>query len=314
MIFNPATSATSAGPQLTAPRAFHTSIAIGGGKVLIAGGNSAPGQAEFELCTLDGSASSCVATGGSATTSRCHAAAALLSSSPARVVVAGGADCITGAPLSSWEIWDGTSADTAANPIASNMLNALSSPRAGLSATVVAEGVVLFAGGGSASAELFTVGGDASQSTVTPVGSMLALRDGHTATMLAAGSPACASGSCVLIAGGVKAGTGAPTWEIFDVASGTFGRPAGAAELVVPTRAQQGAALLADGRVLLAGGTSDGKTALASTEIFDPGALAFNTGLSLQAPSFAPAYAYLPNQDLLMLAGSQPAPELIAAP
>jgi hypothetical protein len=287
-IYDPAASALTAGPALAVSRSFLTATAIGSGQVLLAGGN-AKGGSTFELCSF-GAKSSCSSVGAS-TAQRCNAAAALVGSS---VLVAGGDDCSANA-LASWDLWsaDGIVSSTAANQ--------MSEPRASLTATVIDGGTVLLAGGGTSSADLFK---DSSISKTAP---MSAARSGHSATLLPAGSKACASGSCVLIAGGVNK-VSSPSWEIFDVASGTFGRAFNASEMLNPLRAHQAAALLADGRVLLAGGMAQNQ-AIETSETFD--GVGFKAGPSLQTARTGAAAAFVPALDLLMLSGGSEAPELI---
>jgi protocatechuate 3,4-dioxygenase beta subunit len=282
-IYQPATGKSVAGPDLSAARALHTTTALGGGQVLIAGGN-ASGGATFEICSF-GASSSCSAAGGM-TARRCNAAAARAGDG---VLIASGDDC-SGNALASWDLWT-------AGKVTSGQL---SRPRASLTATALPDGSVLLAGGGTA--ELFHAG------SVSALPPMLAVRAGHTATLLGQGSKACASGSCVLLAGGVSSGA---TWEIFDVASGSFGRPSGATEMIEPSRALQAAALLADGRVMLAGGTANAK-AIETSELFD--GLRFVSGPALQTARTGVASVYVPALDLLLLAAGSEAPEMLAAP
>jgi hypothetical protein len=289
-VYDPATSALTAGPALTVSRSFLTATPIGGGQVLLAGGN-ATATSTFELCTF-GAKAACSPVGG-LTTQRCHAAAALVGSS---VLVAGGDDCTANATaLASWDLW---SADAI---VSSTAANQMSEPRASLTATVIAGGTVLLAGGGTSSADLFK--GNSIEKTAP----MSAIRSGHSATLLAAGSKACASGSCVFIAGGASKAA-SPSWEIFDVVTGSFGRAANATEMLNPLRAHQAAALLADGRVLLAGGTAQNQ-ALETSEAFD--GAGFKAGPSLQTARTGAASAFVPSLDLLMLSGGSEAPELI---
>jgi hypothetical protein len=291
-IVDPATSAMTAGPALTVARAAHTATAIGGGQVLVAGGNAS--GAAFELCTF-GAHSSCAAAGASI--QRCNAAAAMVGG--ARVLVAGGDDC-AGTALSSWDLW------SASGVVSSTAANGLIEPRMYATATTLPDGRVLLAGGGTSSAELF----DPSTLTMALLPSMSAARTGHTATMLPAGSKACASGSCVFIAGGVSDAS-ARSWEVFDAARAAFGRPSGASELLSPLRARHAAAVLADGRVLIAGGSA-GNQALLLTEIFD--GARFTPGPALQNARSGTSAAYVPALDLLLLSGGTRTPELLAAP
>ncbi len=132
------------------------------------------------------------------------------------------------------------------------------------SATLLPDGRVLVAGGyGDAgrnplsSAELFDpVAGSWSQT-----GSLGQPRDSHTATMLRDGR--------VLVAGGEGQGSskGAlSSAELYDPATGTWS-PTGS---LGQAREQHTAALLPDGRVLVAGGEGIGGDALFSAELYDP--------------------------------------------
>jgi hypothetical protein len=104
----------------------------------------------------------------------------------------------------------------------------MTGPRvAGFTATLLANGKVLIAGGTSDSledslntAEVY----DPSTGAFTPTGSMSRRRDGHTATLLASGK--------VLVAGGVDQGLGAPVSdaELYDPDTGTFGPTGGTPE------------------------------------------------------------------------------------
>ena len=106
-------------------------------------------------------------------------------------------------------------------------------------------------------------------------------RAGHTATLLPDGR--------VLIVGGIWWDDSGPavarrTAEIWDPETGTF-RPAGTLQ---EGRSDHGAALLPDGRVLIAGGTSgedQGWRRLASMEIWDPSTATFARGGDLTGVS-----------------------------
>lgn len=134
-------------------------------------------------------------------------------------------------------------------------------PRTGHTATLLKDGKVLIVGGGNATAELF----DPESGTFSFTGPPLAGRLGATATLLSDGR--------VLIAGGLGLTAGPDghlpmlnTAEIFDPATGTFSSTG----TMVQARRQHTATLLADGRVLAAGGYRDNICFTASAELFDP--------------------------------------------
>ncbi|MBI2394944.1 MAG: hypothetical protein HYV09_35570 [Deltaproteobacteria bacterium] len=124
----------------------------------------------------------------------------------------------------------------------------------GHSATLLASGKVLVAGGGTSVAELF----DPTAGTFTTTASLASPRSWHSAVRLPSGK--------VLLAGGGLSG-GTTTAEIFDPAgSGSFA-PTGS---MGASRRGHVASLLA-GRVIVAGG-SPGSGHLSSAELFDPAA------------------------------------------
>lgn len=113
--------------------------------------------------------------------------------------------------------------------------------RSGHTATLLANGKVLIAGGGTSSAELY----DSSTGSFSPTGSMTTPRRYHTATLLPDGS--------VFIAGGFI-GTGNSlnvSAEVYDPATGIF-TPAGDVNGTTD-QAVHTATLLANGKVLIAG-------------------------------------------------------------
>ncbi len=137
---------------------------------------------------------------------------------------------------------------------------AMSASRAAHTATTLADGRVLVAGGfiekGSAGgAESY----DPATGRFSPLPPMLTTRNSHTATRLPDGK--------VLIAGGYGEGTTTlAAAELFDPATNTFTRTG---SLVAP-RADHVAVLLRDGKVLIAGGLGPGWTFLSSAELYDP--------------------------------------------
>ncbi len=180
----------------------------------------------------------------------------------------------------------------------------LATGRYGHTATLLANGKVLVAGGNSgsasvASAEIY----DPATGQFTATGSMASPRQGHAAVALASGK--------VLVAGGCIAGTGdctsyLATAEIYDPATGAFtatGSLSGA-------RTDFASAPLPDGRVLVAGGfrrEAGTSVFLASAELFDPaaagGAGAFAATGNMAASRRYPAFASLQDGRVLVVGG-----------
>jgi hypothetical protein len=137
----------------------------------------------------------------------------------------------------------------------------MSTPRGQPSATVLANGDVLIAGGerrdneSLASAEMFY----AQTLSFGATGSMHHARISHTATLLKDGR--------VLIAGGYAGGVES-TAEFYDPRSGTFTETGN----LLGARCKHTAGLLPDGRVLIAGGSDERgwNGNLSSAEIYDP--------------------------------------------
>jgi len=140
--------------------------------------------------------------------------------------------------------------------------SSLNSARRGHTATRLADGRVLIAGGENDTGQLNgTEIYDPASGTFSVSGNMTAARANHAAIKLNDGR--------VLITGGRDGSGSLETTEIFDPASGTL--TSGPAMGVA--RAGQSATLFADGRVFIAGGDAGG-----SAEMFDPSTGAF-TGL-----------------------------------
>ena len=239
--------------SMSRPRAAHTATLLPNGKVLVAGGfagkgNSLASAEVFDLTT------DMFAPAGDMSSARSGHTATLLNNG--KVLIAGG---YNGNYLSSAELYD---PETGKFTPTSKMVTA----RNGHVASLLPTGKVLFAGGTGTGwtflndAELY----DPTTNTFTATGNMLAARESHTATLLANGK--------VLIAGGHKGRRADITIyssaEIYNPATGSFSLAGDMSRV----RHKHEAVLLADGRVLISGGTdeSDGRPAYTSAEIYNP--------------------------------------------
>jgi hypothetical protein len=245
--------------------AEYTATLLRDGKVLVAGGATAsqPGKLLANAELYDPSTGRWTAT-GSMIHPRVNHTATLLPDG--RVLVAGGSKPPNlsrpeepSLPLDSAEIYDpqtGTWTSTESMP----------EPRAFHTATLLSDGTVLVAGGGSqefsasfSSAEIY----DPRTGRWTSAGNMSIARNQSTATLLLDGS--------VLIAGGYLAGAEKPrttaTAERYDPKAGSWTPTAS----MLGPRGRHTAVLLEDGTVLVVGGEPSLTTALDSSELFDPG-------------------------------------------
>jgi len=263
--------------SMTSARESHTATLLNDGKVLVVGGDAREvlrycgppfhctrhvPLASAEL--FDPASGSFAGTGNMVAPRTLHAATLL---GDGKVLVTGGDsgnDFST--PLATAEIFD---ISTGMFTPTSNMVNA----RAGHTATLLANGKVLVAGGSSGdAAELF----DPATGEFTATGSMVTSRTNGTATLLKNGD--------VLVTGGDDAsGNPVATAELFDPTTGMF-TPTGSMSVA---RAAHTATLLTSGEVLVTGGRSSGvanTTVIASAELFDPATGAFVLTGSMESP------------------------------
>jgi Galactose oxidase, central domain/Kelch motif len=171
--------------------------------------------------------------------------------------------------------------------------------RADHTATLLRNGSVLIAGGMVEngvflnSAELF----DPSTGRFRATGNMQSKRVGHSATLLPNGQ--------VLIAGGLagRVFEGGPgivsSTEIYDPQTGHF---SAGPKMTIP-RTGHAAVLLANGKVLIAGGADRDEHPLSSSEIYDPASKRFTPTASMHVPRIAKAAVLLKDGRVLVTGG-----------
>jgi hypothetical protein len=281
-LFDPI-SATSiaAGRTMTLARYRHTATLLPNGKVLIAGGDTPTGATNTaEL--FDPSAGTFTATTNTMSSARRDHTATLLSSG--KVLIVGGSSGTPEGATAAVDIFDpSTGTFTALSPT--------TFARDRHTATLLSNGKVLIAGGRSTrddtvdTAELF----DPVSATFLPLPPMTQTRFGHTATLLADGHVLVAGG---ILTNGYSGYIVSNTAELFDPMSQTF---TAVPNTMSSMRDGHTATLLADGKVLLAGGevgagTFDTAGVTNTAELFDPEAITPGT----PPPSSAPAGVWSP--------------------
>ena len=244
-LYDPASGTFTLIASPNTPRVGATATLLKNGMVLIAGGvSSTSGNTFVAPAELYNPATQTFTVTGSLNIPRDSHTATLLPSG--RVLIAGGTYDSTGDLAQYAELYD---PDTGTFTLD---LNQMVTPRAGHTATLLNNGMVLLAGGifdtsnppdVTASAELY----NPATGLFTATGNMVTARVDHTATLLNNGT--------VLLVGGESAetsGNGLQSSEVYDPGSGTF-TPGSMMDTV---RAAHTATLLSNGMVLIAGGTN----------------------------------------------------------
>ncbi|WP_438481739.1 Kelch repeat-containing protein [Oleiharenicola lentus] len=278
-------------PDLPQSRAAHTLTALPDGRILIVGGFSGADRTPIGA-TLYSSQTRTFQPAAPMRESRYGHTATLLPDGS--VLIAGGWNA-RGEYLTSAERFELASGKFVSLP-------ALHTARAGHVAIALTDGRVLLAGGVStgwkflASAEIF----DSATGRFSRTGDLAVPRENHAAVRLDDGR--------VLITGG-HAGRGATvrihaTAEIFDPTRGTF-TPARAMH---SRRHKHDAVLLADGRVLITGGTDERDEAgrYDTSEIYSPVTASFASGPRLNQKRYKHfgTSIRLPSGDVLVLGGA----------
>jgi len=302
-LFDPATNKFAAASPMKDARKDHTATVLPGGKILVAGGEGASGRSLSSAELYDPVSGKFSPAGSEMNTARAAHSATLISgcNCPAdgKVLIAGGVTAVKGSTLRSAELYDPATGKFTATGV-------MKTTRARHSATLIASGPlageVLVAGGTSdesggdvATAELF----DPAAGRFTSTGSMRTPRESHTATWLSPSVVAGAFAGNVLVAGGGDPNAPSDSAEVFNPQTETFS-PVGA---MTTPRPLQVAVLLANGRVLIAGGQSSETDLLLSAELFDPAHAAFVATGQMHNIHTGATASVLENGDALVAGG-----------
>jgi N-acetylneuraminic acid mutarotase len=261
-VYSPGADAWSTAGAMSSARYQHSATRLNDGRVLVAGGSNLPDQPSGCSCTtylasadIYNPTSNTWAATGTLVTARYHHTATLLNNG--KVLVTGGFGGATstlmsgGGALASAELYDPSSGTWSGAA-------SMSTARMNHTATLLASGKVLVAGGSNgsatiASAEVY----DPASDTWTPVAAMSTPRQFQGAQILASGS--------VLVVGGLNDSTsavfGVSSAELYDPSANAWS----AAGSMVTPRQYFVLAALGDGRVLLDGG---GPNAVALPEFY----------------------------------------------
>lgn len=285
--------------DLREPRAAHTITALGGGEFLVAGGFTDDAGRALATTEIFSATPRTFETAASLAEARFGHTASLLPDGS--VLLAGGWGA-TGSPLSSVEQFDPAARIFRPAP-------PLREARAGHVAVTLADGRVLLAGGLGAdgrqlaSAEIY----DPATGRFQATGPMDVPRENHSALRLADGR--------VLVTGG-HIGRGHTlrqhaSAELFDPSRQKF-LPVG--DLLI-ARNKHDMVLLADGRVLVTGGSTARTERTRSTEIFDPATARFTRGPDLSEARFKHAgTSFLLRDGSVLLLGGANASERLPLP
>ena len=276
-LYDPRTGKFSPTGSMGAPRENHTATLLADGRVLIAGGNGAGGDDQAPLASAEiyDPKSGTFSPTGSMATARKRAGATLLGDG--RVLIVGGEDAQLNA-ISTAEIYDpqsGTFSPTGSVPTAVFSVAPITVP----------DGRVFVAGADADSAGTAEIY-DPTKGSFSATGRM-AVQSLDTAVLLH-------DGRVLVLGGHWPGGDGNGSADLYDPTTNSFG-PAGT---MTSPRFGQSATVMADGRVLVAGGADD-----ASAEVYTPPA----PGATI-TPSPAPALgvpAELAGLPVTSLAASQ---------
>ena len=276
------------------PRFDHTATLLPNGKVLIAGGMARNGIIEPTAELYDPQTGKFSSAGKMLSPRGWGATATILRSG--EVLIAGGGSasaCDVSCYLASAEVYDPSSGTFTA-------VGNMTARRAGASAILLQDGDVLIVGGNEASGDEQVASAELyhpSTRTFSTTGSMRSLAGASVLLQLQNGKVLAANDS-----GG----------ELYDPSTRRFT----VADGFTIARAKYGAALLADGRLLIAGGQVGGAWGprVATTSIYDPASGTLKSGPEMNLSRFKLKKAVVPLGDgRVLIAGGAEQPEIYDA-
>jgi len=290
-LYDPASGGFVLTGGMLSGRAYHTATRLEDGRVLIAGGLGKDGRPVRAAELYDPASGQFVPTGNMLQPRYDHTATRLPSG---KVLLTGGNTTTAVANyLGTAELYDPATGTFSPTGKVTRLYNAetdkffyegeMNAARAKHTATMLADGKVLIAGGAGvnektqASAEVY----DPASGQFTVTGAMVAARQDHRATLLQSGQ--------VLISGGYDGeGHILASAELYDPATGKFSLTttafATSGTAMSEGRREHTATMLADGQVLIAGG-SGAHGAIATAELYNPADGAFTcVGGVLEGP------------------------------
>lgn len=276
-LYQPVSNSTVQASPLIDSRSFHTATLLASGKVVVAGGIDQTGEVTTAELFDPNSATYTVTASASANGAVSPATQSVNAGGHVSIAVtpayASSALDVHGDTCSLTEQADGvtwiTGSIAADCAITARFLGPMSASRSEFTATLLATGKVLVAGGSAnAQADIF----DPQTDTWSSGGTMTSLRYAHSATLLPSGD--------VLVAGGTSgldSGSTLATSELYNPVTNAW-TPVGS---MLTQRSNHAAVLLPTGKVLVAGSLYGGQTGKA--ELFNP---ATNSWSAAAAPSF----------------------------
>jgi N-acetylneuraminic acid mutarotase len=294
-IYDPVAGTWNSAAFMSTALAYHTATLLSAGTVLVAGGEAADRLGATTSAAIYDPVANTWTSVASLNISRYNHLAIPLPNG--NVVVAYGATYY----LYNYGVAHG-SAETY-NPAANTWTpSGMTVPLDYFSATPLASGQVLFAGGGSGETDGIVTNLVQTFNPATNTWSIVAplntARENHTATLLQ-------NGKLLVVGGDVAAGIGYSTHpavlssvELYDPTANTWTAQAS----LITGRTQHTATLLLNGKVLVAGGSDSNGNFVSTTEVYDPNANSWTSAGSLINPRTQHT-ATLLNTGKVLLAG-----------